>query len=164
MLHRNRRIAAAVLVAASLQLAACGPAAVGSVAKATNPQAAKVEKIDGGKVSRVILTDKAAQRLGIKTVPFQESVVVPKRPAGPAGKPEIGGGPRKVIPYAAVVYDVNGGTWAYTSTAPLTFVRQPVKVDYIDGDLAVLVDGPPPGSSVVTVGAAELFGAELGLR
>jgi hypothetical protein len=163
MQRLNRRIVVAAFVVAGLQLAACGPA-TGPVAKAANPEAAKVEKIDGGKVSRVTLTEKAAKRLGIKTVPFQEAMVVPKRPAGPAGKPEMGGVPRKVVPYAAVVYDVNGETWAYTSAGPQTFLRQPVKVDYIDGDLAVLLEGPPAGSAVVTVGAAELFGAELGLR
>jgi len=43
------------------------------------------------------------------------------------------------------------------------FVRTQVRVDRIDGDVALLLDGPPSGTSVVTVGLAELFGAETGV-
>lgn len=68
---------------------------------------------------------------------------------------------RKVVPYAAVLYDAHGDTWVYTNPEPLIFVRHRISVDYIDGDLAVLSDGPPSGTAVVTVGAAELFGTEF---
>ena len=70
---------------------------------------------------------------------------------------------RIVIPYSAVVYDLRGETWAYVSPEPLVFVRHQIRVDYIEGDLAVLLDGPALGTSVVTVGVAELFGIELGV-
>ncbi len=73
-----------------------------------------------------------------------------------------GGGKRKIIPYNAVLYDPKGDTWVYTNTEPLTFVRHPIVVDYLDGDMAVLSDGPAAGTQVVTVGAAELFGLEFG--
>ena len=33
----------------------------------------------------------------------------------------------------------------------------------IEGDLAVLSDGPASGTAIVVVGAAELFGAETGI-
>jgi hypothetical protein len=69
----------------------------------------------------------------------------------------------KVIPYAAVLYDLHGETWVYTSLEPLVYVRHPIVVDYIDGDLAVLSEGPPAGTEVVMAGAAELFGAESGI-
>ena len=69
----------------------------------------------------------------------------------------------KVVPYAAVLYYAGGNTWAYTTPQPLTFVRQAIHIDYIEGDLAVLADGPPSGTEVVIVGAAELFGAETGI-
>jgi hypothetical protein len=69
----------------------------------------------------------------------------------------------KVIPYAALLYDLHGETWVYTSLEPLVYVRHPIVVDYIDGDLAVLSEGPPAGTEVVTAGAAELFGAEFGI-
>ena len=52
---------------------------------------------------------------------------------------------RKVVPYDAVLYDVQGGTWVYTSPEPLVFVRHPVVVEYIDKGQAVLSEGPPAG-------------------
>jgi len=69
---------------------------------------------------------------------------------------------RKVVPYSTVLYDVHGNTWVYTNPEPLVFVRHKVDVDYIEGDVAVLEDGPPSGTKVVTVGAALLLGTELG--
>jgi hypothetical protein len=68
-----------------------------------------------------------------------------------------------VIPYAAVIYDLHGETWTYTSPEPLTFVRQAITVDYIEGDMAVLSDGPAAGTQVATVGVAELYGADTGV-
>lgn len=73
------------------------------------------------------------------------------------------GAPRKVVPYAAVLYGVNGETWVYTNPEPLVFVRSPITIDYIEGDLAVLSEGPEVGTAVVTLGAAELFGTETGV-
>jgi hypothetical protein len=70
------------------------------------------------------------------------------------------GAPKKVVPYGAVLYDAKGTAWVYASNAPLTYVRQKIEVDYIEGDHAVLLDGPPAGTMVVTVGAALLYGAE----
>ena len=40
-------------------------------------------------------------------------------------------------------------------------MRAEVKVDRIDGDRVLLSEGPPAGTKVVTVGAAEVYGAEL---
>jgi len=40
-------------------------------------------------------------------------------------------------------------------------VRQQVRVDHIEGDRVVLSDGPPAGTTIVTVGGAELLAAEL---
>jgi hypothetical protein len=68
-----------------------------------------------------------------------------------------------VIPYGAVLYDAEGDTWAYTSPAPLTYVRESISVGRIEGDEAILSEGPAPGMEVVTVGVAELFGAETGV-
>ena len=73
------------------------------------------------------------------------------------------GTPQKIVPYSSVIYDLNGNTWTYTNPEPLTFLRHPISVDYIEGDVAVLTDGPPPGTTIVTVGAAELFGTEFGV-
>ena len=70
---------------------------------------------------------------------------------------------RKIIPYAAVLYDANGNAWVYTNPQPLVFIRQPVQIDTIAGDKVILVAGPPAGTAVVTVGGAELFGTEFGV-
>jgi hypothetical protein len=48
------------------------------------------------------------------------------------------------------------------SPEPLVFVRQDVKVARVRGDEAILADGPPVGTSVVTVGQVELWGVEYG--
>ena len=74
-----------------------------------------------------------------------------------------GGASRKIIPFAAVIYEPDGTTWVYTNPEPLIFIRQPIVIDYIEGDLAVLLEGPPVGTQVVMVGVAELFGAETGV-
>jgi hypothetical protein len=70
---------------------------------------------------------------------------------------------KKVIPYSAVLYDAGGNAWVYISTAPLTFVRHRVVIDKIDRGLAILQEGPDVGTKVVTVGGAELYGAESGV-
>jgi cobalt-zinc-cadmium efflux system membrane fusion protein len=66
------------------------------------------------------------------------------------------------VPWSAVIFDIYGGTWVYEQTGERTFVRQRVAVRYVTGTTAVLSDGPPVGTRVVTAGAAELFGAETG--
>ena len=71
------------------------------------------------------------------------------------------GSPSMVI--SAVELPLAVCTWTFASPAPLTFVRERIGVDYVRGDLAVLFSGPPAGTRVVTVGAAELLGAELGV-
>ena len=53
--------------------------------------------------------------------------------------------------------------FTYTNPEPLLFIRAPIKIDYIDGDVAVLDDGPEVGTAVVTVGAAQLYGVEFGI-
>ena len=108
---------------------------------------ARVEHLAGTEVGRVILTDDAAKRLGIRTVEV--------RPAQDSGK--------RVVPYGAVLYDPNGETWVFTNPEPLVFVRVKITVDSIHGDEALLSDGPPVGTAVVTVGAAELYGTEVGV-
>jgi len=67
------------------------------------------------------------------------------------------------IPYAAVIYDTEGNTFVYTNPAPLTFVRAPIMIDRIEGDQAVLSEAIDSGTSVVTLGVSELYGAETGV-
>ncbi len=68
---------------------------------------------------------------------------------------------QKVVPYGAVYYDGKGAPWVYVNGKPLTFERQRIGVERVTGDLAVLSEGPPVGTPVVTVGAALLYGAEI---
>jgi hypothetical protein len=131
------------IVACCVTLGACETPAV----KATETKPAQVEAIAGTELHKVTLTARAAERLDIKTDRVQEMVVR--------------GVKRTVVPYAAVLYDAQGQNWVYTSPEPLVFVRHRIHVDYIRGDRAVLSQGPPSGTAVVTVGAAELFGAEF---
>jgi hypothetical protein len=70
------------------------------------------------------------------------------------------GGLHRVIPYSAVIFDAKGETWTYVNPEPLVFVRERIVIDHIQGDLAVLKDGPKIGTNVVKVGAAELYGVE----
>lgn len=71
--------------------------------------------------------------------------------------------PMNIIPYAAVIYGLNGETWVYARIEPLTYVRMPVKIDYIEGDQAILSESPATETEVVVVGVAELFGVESGV-
>ena len=105
-----------------------------------------LEPIAGTDLNNVILTADAAKRLDLQTVAVQEA--------------NIGGAQRIVIPYAAVLYEANGNTWVYVNIKPLTFVRQAITIDYIDGDHAILSKGLAADAIVVTTGAAELFGSE----
>ena len=57
-------------------------------------------------------------------------------------------------------YDTHGNTWTYTNPEPLVFVRQPIDIEHIEGDLAILKQGSAVGGAVVTAGAAELWGIE----
>jgi hypothetical protein len=68
---------------------------------------------------------------------------------------------QKVVPYGAVYYDAKGTPWLYVNKEPLVFERQRIAVERVVGDQAVLSDGPPIGTSVVTVGAALLYGTEI---
>lgn len=149
-----------VPVIAGLHVGACHRA----VDKPSTVKPAHVERIDGTDLSRVILTAKAAERLNITTAPVQE-VAVTRSGGGGGSVREVhltqAGALRKIVPYAAVLYDAHGDTWVYTSPAPLVFVRHRISVEYIAGDRTVLADGPAIGTAVVTVGAAELFGTEF---
>ncbi len=177
--YRNLLLAA---VASTALLTLGQPGAI--AADSSKPGPAKVEKIEGSNVARVTLTESAMARLGVETAPVREETVTPRKPlvAGisaltVAANASANTGPvsdatgavpepqsRKIIPYSAVIYDLSGQAWAYVNTEPRTYVRQPITIDYSQGAQTVLKDGPPAGTQVVSVGAAELFGAETGVK
>jgi hypothetical protein len=143
----NHRWIFALLFAACLPLASCKRAAESTADEDQEVKPATVEHLKGAEPARVTLTDEAAKRIDIQTAAVSGT--------------QVAGQPRKVIPYAAVLYDSNGATWTWINPTPLTFVRHPIAIDSINGDKAVLSNGPDPGTLVVTVGAAELFGSEM---
>jgi hypothetical protein len=110
---------------------------------------ATLEDVPGSDAKRVVLTDKAVQRLGIRTAPVRAAAVA--------------GAPRKLVPYSAILYDTSGGTWTYVAAEPEGYVRQQVDVERVDRGDAVLRTGPPVGAAVVSVGAPELYGTEFGV-
>jgi hypothetical protein len=144
-MKRHDRWMFAILFAALLPLAACKQTT--ETAADDEPSPAKVEHLKGEDPTRVTLTEEAAKRLDIQTAEIRDVA--------------IGGADRRVIPYAAVLYDTEGNTWTYSSPKPLVFVRHRITVDRIEGEMAVLSEGPAAGTSVVTVGAQELYGSEL---
>jgi hypothetical protein len=145
--HRNRWVIVALIIAL-LPLAACRGTSDEAGAGGNEP--ARVEPVEGTDVSRVILTARAAERLGIRTATVRN---------GEGRQAEL-----TVMPYSALVYDTNGRAWAYTSPEQLTFVRSRLTIERIEEQNVFLLDGPPPGTRVVTVGAAELYGTELGIE
>jgi multidrug efflux pump subunit AcrA (membrane-fusion protein) len=68
---------------------------------------------------------------------------------------------RKSIPYAALLYEKDGGAFVYTNPRGLTYVRAQIEVDRVAGDRVLLHDGPAVGTEVVTTGAPQVHGAEL---
>lgn len=70
---------------------------------------------------------------------------------------------QKIVPYSSVLYDIHGDTWTYTNPTPLTFIRHSITIAYIEGDQAILSQGPSDGTPVVTIGVAELYGVEMGI-
>lgn len=235
-METRRRWMLLLLIVAVLPLAACR-----SLSGTTDKvEPVHVEPIEGTDLSRIELTQQAAERIAVQTVPVREEQVVRTRTFGgrvvetggsalvrvalhesdlgkvdrdqpavirpleedaagwmgqvvdapdskeattalycsvvteeTAFEPEQrvfvevsmsgSGAAQKIVPYAAVLYDLHGETWVFTSPEPLVYVRAPITVDYIEGDLAVLSEGPPAGTEVVTAGASELFGAEIGI-
>ena len=133
------RVFIIVMFVAGLYLAACQKDH-GSH-KAEHP--AEIVKIEGSDLARVTLTDKAIERLDLKTDQVHDQ------------------GGKKVVPFSSLIYDPNGQTWVYTSPQPRTFVRHKVDVEYIKGNIAILNDGPPIGTPVASVAVAELYGAEF---
>jgi hypothetical protein len=147
-MQRPRRwLVLAGLLAAGLQLTACTQQTAEADGATSEP--ATVEHVAGSDVSRLTLTAQAVDRLGIETAPVRRATVE--------------GRARTVVPYGAVLYDATGATWVYVTREPRSYLRERITVDDIEDGRAVLTDGPPVGTAVVSVGAAELYGTEFGV-
>lgn len=141
-MSRGRRWMASVSLVGALVLAGCAEAPSD---EHVIDDPATVEQVEGTDVSRITLTRRAAERLGIETgVVAQE-------------------GERLVVPSGAVIVDPEGTFWVYESSAPLTYVRHAIEIDNEENGTAYLSAGPPVGAEIVTVGVPELYGTETGI-
>jgi hypothetical protein len=142
--HATAACAGLVLIACVVSLSACGEASSGyDYETASHHVPAKLEPIKGTDVQRVIFDAEAAESVGLKTAPIRQD------------------GQETVMPYEALIYGADGNTYTYTAPEPLTYVRQEISIDHVAGDSVMLSDGPPTGTEVVTVGAAEVYGTEF---
>ena len=130
------RLAPGVLAAALVSLPVAGCAEVESES-ASGYEPSKLAH------ARVTFTAEAARRTALRTGTVQRR------------------GTRVTVPYAALLYGPEGNTYVYTSPRPLQYLREEVHVDRIEGTRVLLSHGPAPGTRVVTVGAAEVYGTEL---
>jgi len=126
------------LLLAALALPACKEV---SEASSEEPEPYTVEPIEGTDQVAVVLTDDGMQRIGLETTTSDGSTV----------------------PGSAIWIDTEGSEWVYTSPESGRFVREQVTVERHEDGVAMLAEGLPPGTEVVTVGVAELIGSELGI-
>lgn len=140
--QRRLPLAAAVCAALVFSLPACAAPAAAPAAVGEAP--AKVEKNAATGIAKLTLTQRGVDRLELKTGPVT---------AGP--------GKNVLLPYGALMYDANGKTWVYTNPEDRVYQRQAVTVAKVESGVVTATAGPPAGTRVVTVGAAELFGAEF---
>ena len=129
-----------VVLALLSTLSACKE--VEEVAPAVH-QPAVVEELEGLDVKRVRFDREGARQVDLRTATVAEV------------------GRQTVVPYAALIYDAQGVSWVYVARGPLSYQRQEVVVDRIEGRRVWLRDGPRVGAQVVTRGATEVYGAEL---
>lgn len=119
---------------------ACGGAVADEYVVENDP--GHTEKIKGTHHLRVLVEERAAERLQIATTPVEKA------------------GRGTVVPSTAVFVDTEGQWWVYTTHKPLEYTRHKIDIERESGRRAVLSDGPPAGTEVVTVGVAELSGIE----
>ena len=131
-----------VTVATTASLAGCAEIEVSS---AEPYEPAQVESTGPNQPARVILTEEAEHRVALQT-----NLVRPS-------------GDDVTVDYPALIYDKVGKPWVFTVVEPRTYVRAPVRVKEVRDSLVILSSGPPAGTEVVTVGAIELWGTELGI-
>lgn len=143
-----------LVVVAIVAISFAGCAKTPKAAKpTTDPSGVVIEFDEKTDVTRLNFTKaaKAAKSLGIVTEKVTTMTGVDGLP-GPL-----------TVPYASVLYTAAGETIVYTNPEPLVFVKELITIDRIQESTAVLSAGPALGTSVVTLGAAELTGIEFGV-
>jgi hypothetical protein len=131
-------VAGLAVVAAALVLTACQE--VPSNLVKSEPYS--LEPIEGTDMSWIKLSDDTAARIDLQTAEVRRN------------------GKHKVVPHLSIIYNPYGQVFVYTKPRPQTYLRRPVTVDRVVDDRVLLTAGPPVGTAVVTVGAAELLATE----
>ena len=144
-----RGLAASLTVLAAITVSASGCSAAGASNEENPETAVKVETAQEGQPARITVSQRAEQRLGLRTEPVRPLT-------GATGATEV-------IAYSAVVYDEDGKSWTFSAPSPRTYIRVPIVISSITGQTVQLKSGPPVGTQVVVVGAPELVGAEAGI-
>lgn len=142
---RRGRNTMALIILAFLALCVPGCGQPQAEALSVGDAPASLEEVAGTDLHRITLTEHAVERVGLKT---EVTATDPQTQ-------------KLTVAYWAILYDSQGKTWVYTNPEPRVYVRQSITVERINGDVALLTDGPPAGTIVVTTGAEELYGAEF---
>ena len=132
------------IAAVALPLAACSDEPT-----ATKTVPYELVASESNEINTGVLSQRASERLVMETAAVSEQTV--------------DGSTRLTVPYAAIIYDTIGDTWVYVHPEPLSYRRAPITIDYIEGDLVVLEDGPEPGTEVAITSVAELYGTDTGV-
>ncbi|MEV4412215.1 efflux RND transporter permease subunit [Catellatospora sp. NPDC049609] len=138
--RRIRTALVTVPLVGALALAGCGGVVPDKYKIEGEP--ATVEEIEGSDHVRITLTEQAAKRLAVQTVPVTATAQGLTVPAG------------------AAFLDDDGEWFVYTNPSPLVYERHAVVVKQEDGQVKHLSHGPAPGTPVVVVGVQELAGIE----
>jgi hypothetical protein len=144
----------AVMLLATGLLMSANVASFGEESEVESDEAVQVEDTPGTDAKTLIFTEAAMSHIDIQTAPVKEIDTSHK------GKDF---GRRLAVPHSAVIYDAEGESWVYVSSAPDTFLRKRVAIDFMDEDHIFLTTGVTAGEYVVTVGVPELRGAEFGV-
>jgi len=144
---------AIALLATGLLLSAT-MASFGEEDEAEHDDNVQVEDTPGTDAKTLIFTEAAMSHIDIQTAPVKEI---------DASHEGTDVGRRLTVPHSAVIYDAEGESWVYVSSAPDTFLRKRVAIDFMDDDHIFLTTGVTAGADVVTVGVHELRGAEFGV-
>ena len=144
-----RGFAASFAALALITLGAGGCSEAGASNESNAETAVTVESAGEDEPARLTVSERGQERLGLRTEPVRAV----------SGQPGV----TEAVSYAAVVYDADGKSWAYSSPSPRTYIRVPLEINSITGKTVLLKSGPPVGTQVVVVGAPELVGAEAGI-
>jgi hypothetical protein len=137
--NRTKVVYAALSIA--LALTACN----GSGEAADLEPPATKEPIQGTELYTVYLTEKAAERIDVKTTEVIEA----------EGS--------LAVPSAALIVDPTGTFWVYVTDEPFAYHRVEVGPVRETEGWAYFSEGPGPGTRVVIEGVPELYGEDTGV-